>query len=143
MSVSSTIEIFLSKQISGITILSKLEKYGWSYNDHGHATFLPVGDDDDYGWQHVSIPKEELLKILSTKEKQRELIGVAMTWKDTNRGGTFLIRENGTFLMSPDINRKVVEVESYSNITDINWYMTKLIPVFGPLFESISYQEHV
>lgn len=143
MSVSSSIEICLSKQLSGMTILSKLEKYGWSYNDHGHATFLPIGDDDDYCWQHVSIPKEELLKILSTKEKQRELIGVGMTWKDTNIGGTFLIRENGNFLMSPDINRKVVEGESYSNITDINWYMTKLIPVFGPLFESISYQEHV
>lgn len=75
-------------------------------NDHGHATFLPIGDDDNYGWQHVSISKEELLKILSTKEKQRELLGVGMTWKDTNIGGTFLIRENGTFLMSPDINRK-------------------------------------
>ncbi|WP_017692552.1 hypothetical protein [Paenibacillus sp. PAMC 26794] len=135
MSVSSSIEICLSKQLSGMTILSKLEKYGWSYNDHGHATFLPIGDDDDYSWQHVSIPKEELFKILSTKEKQRELIGVGMTWKDTNIGDTFL--------MSPDINRKVVEVESYSNINDINWYMTKLIPVFGPLFESISYQEHV
>ncbi|PIH57646.1 hypothetical protein CS562_20890 [Paenibacillus sp. LK1] len=77
----------------------QIRKFGWSYNDHGHATFLPIGDDDDYGWQHVSISKEELLKILSTKEKQRELIGIGMTWKDTNIGGTFLIRENGTFEM--------------------------------------------
>lgn len=57
--------------------------------------------------------------------------------------GTFLVRENGTIIMSPDINRRILNVESYNKITDINWYMTKLVPVFGPLLESISYEEHV
>ncbi|WP_285079225.1 hypothetical protein [Paenibacillus sp. UMB7766-LJ446] len=68
---------------------------------------------------------------------------MAITWKDTNIGGTFLIKENNTILMSPDVNRKVLDVESYNKVTDINWYTTKLIPVFGELFESISYDEHV
>ncbi|MGE6577824.1 hypothetical protein ACQKFM_23260 [Paenibacillus xylanexedens] len=143
MSASLSIEIFFSEQISGMTILRKLEEYGWSYNDHEHVTFLPIGDNDDYDWKHTVIPKEELLTILNTKDKKGELIGVGMTWKDTNIGGTFLIGKKGTFLMSPDINRKVIDVESYNNITDLNWYMTRLIPVFGPLIESFSYQEHV
>ncbi|MGG4132073.1 hypothetical protein ABEW19_27845 [Paenibacillus illinoisensis] len=143
MSVSTSIEISLSNQISGMSILRKLVEYGWSYNDHGQVTFLPIGDDGDFNWQHVSISIEELLNILETKEKKGELIGVGMTWKETNVGGTFLLQGNGTFLMSPDINRKVLDVESYNKVTDINWYTTKLIPVFGELFESISYDEHV
>ncbi|WP_339307092.1 hypothetical protein [Paenibacillus sp. FSL R5-0519] len=143
MSVSISIEISLSKKISRMTILRKLEDFGWSYNDQGKVTYLPIGDDDEFNWQRKSIPPEELLKILVIKDNQRELIGVAMTWKDTDVGGTFLIEENGTILMSPDINRKVLDVESYNKITDVNWYVTKLIPVFGQLFESISYNENV
>ncbi|WP_145326110.1 hypothetical protein [Paenibacillus xylanexedens] len=143
MSVSASIEISLSKQISRMTILRKLEEFGWSYNDQGKVTFLPIGDEDDFNWQRKCIPTDELLKILAIKDNQGELIGVAMTWKDTNIGGTFLIKKNGTILMSPDINRKVLDVESYNKVTDINWYTTKLVPVFGQLFESISYGEHV
>ncbi|WP_411735174.1 hypothetical protein [Paenibacillus sp. M2] len=143
MSVSISIEISLSKQISRMTILRKLVDFGWSYNDQGKVTYLPIGDDNEFNWQRKSIPLEELLKILVIKDNQRELIGVAMTWKDTDVGGTFLIEENGTILMSPDINRKVLDVESYNKITDVNWYVTKLIPVFGQLFESISYNENV
>ncbi|NUU74527.1 hypothetical protein [Paenibacillus xylanilyticus] len=122
MSVSASIEVTLSKPISRMTILRKLEEFGWSYNDHGKVTFLPVGDVDDFDWQHECIPVEELYKILAIKDNEGELIGVAMTWKDTSIGGTFLIRENGTTIMSPDINRKVLDVESYNKITDINWY---------------------
>lgn len=143
MSVSISIEISLSKQISRMTILHKLEEFGWSYSDQGKVTFLPVGDEDDFDWQHKDIPIDELLKILAIKDNQGELIGVAMTWKDTNVGGTFLIKQNGTILISPHINRKVLDVESYNKVTDINWYTTKLVPIFGPLFQSISYGEHV
>ena len=143
MSVSTSIEISLSEQISGMSILRKLVEYGWSYNDHGRVTFLPIGDDDEFNWQHVSIAKEELFEILDTKDKKGELIGIGMTWKETNIGGTFLVHGNGTFLMSPDINRKVIDVENYNSITDLNWYITKLIPPFGPTIESYTFQEHV
>ncbi|MEC0124145.1 hypothetical protein [Paenibacillus pabuli] len=143
MSVSVSIEIRLSKQISRMTILRKLEDFGWTYNDQGKVTYLPIGDEDDFDWQHKSIPLEELLKILVIKDNQRELIGVVMTWKDTDEGGTFLIEENGTIIISPDINRKVLDIESYNKITDVNWYITKLIPAFGQLYESISFNEHV
>ncbi|WP_337034591.1 hypothetical protein [Paenibacillus illinoisensis] len=143
MSISSSIEIALSKPVARMIILQKLEEFGWSYNDHGKVTFLPVGDVDDFDWQHECIPLEELFKILAEKDNQKELIGVVMTWRDTNIGGTFLVRENGTIIMSPDINRRILNVESYNKITDINWYMTKLVPVFGPLLESIFYEEHV
>ncbi|MEN1987679.1 hypothetical protein [Paenibacillus hubeiensis] len=67
MSVSSSIEVSLSEQISGMTIFRKLEEFGWSYNDHGNVTFLPIGDDDEYDWQSVNIPVEELLRILAIK----------------------------------------------------------------------------
>ncbi|MEK3825859.1 hypothetical protein [Paenibacillus sp. FSL K6-1558] len=143
MSTSISIEIFLSEKISGMTILNKLEKYGWTYNDHGNVAFLPIGDNDNYDWQRTSISKEKLLGILSEKEKSGELIGVVMTWEDTNIGGTFLIRNNGTFLMSPDINRRFIDIEGYNKVTDLNWYMTKLLPIFSSLLESFSYQEHV
>ncbi|MBE7682941.1 hypothetical protein [Paenibacillus sp. P13VS] len=143
MSISSSIEIALSKPVARTIILQKLEEFGWSYSDHGKVTFLPIGDVDDFDWQHECIPLEELFKILAEKDKQKELIGVVMTWRDTNIGGTFLVRENGTIIMSPDIKRRILNVESYNKITDINWYMTKLVPVFGPLLESISYEEHV
>lgn len=143
MSISSSIEIALSKPVARMIILQKLEEFGWSYNDHGKVTFLPVGDVDDFDWQQECIPLEDLYKILAKKDDQKELIGVVMTWKDTSIGGTFLIRENSTIIFSPDINRRVLKAESYNKITDINWYMTKLVPVFGPLLEYISYEEHV
>ncbi|GGH61383.1 hypothetical protein GCM10008014_36760 [Paenibacillus silvae] len=143
MSVSSSIEISLSESISGSTILNRLEEYGWSYNDHGMVTFLPVGDDEDYNWQRMNITITELLEVIHKKEERGEVIGVVMTWMDTNIGGTFLIRETGAFLMSPDINRKVLKLGNGSSSTDINWYITKLIPVFGSSFQSITYQEHV
>ncbi|WP_308722636.1 hypothetical protein [Paenibacillus polysaccharolyticus] len=143
MSTSISIEIFLSEKISGMAILNKLEKYGWTYNDHGNVAFLLIGDNDNYDWQRTSISKEKLLGILSEKEKSGELIGVVMTWEDTNIGGTFLIRNNGTFLMSPDINRRFIDIEGYNKVTDLNWYMTKLLPIFSSLLESFSYQEHV
>lgn len=143
MSISSSIEIALSKPVARMIILQKFEEFGWSYNDHGKVTFLPVGDVDDFDWQHECIPLEELFKILAEKDNQKELIGVVMTWRDTNTGGTFLVKENGTIIMSPDINRRVLNVESYNKITDINWYMSKLVPVFGPLIKSVSYEEHV
>lgn len=89
MSVSISIEISLSKQISRMTILRKLEDFGWSYNDQGKVTYLPIGDDNDFNWRSKSIPLEELLKILVIKDNKRELIGVAMTWKDTDVGEHF------------------------------------------------------
>ena len=143
MSISASIEIYLSESMSAMTILHQLETYGWTYNDHGGVTFLPVGDHDDYHWQHSDVPKNDLEEIIRAKESQGEVIGVAMTWKDTNIGGTLLICEKGTFLMSLDINRKLIEAGGGWSTTDVNWYITRLIPAFGSLVESVSYQEHV
>lgn len=143
MSVSTSIEINLSKPTSGIAILKKLKQFGWTYNDQGKVTYLPVGDEDDFNWRHEYLPLVELDKILALKDEHRELIGVALTWKESNIGGHFLVNQAGKILISPDINRKVLDINSNNKITDMNWYITKLIPAFGQLYESISIEEHV
>lgn len=66
-----------------------------------------------------------------------------MIWRDINIGGIFLVRENGIIIMSFDINWRIFNVESYNKIMDINWYMIKLVLVFGLLFEFIFYEEYV
>ena len=144
MSTFASINIALKQPASSIKIIQILLNYGWTFNDEGKVSYLPIGDDDNFDWQHEKIAVESLMKILEKKEQGKEALGVIMTWGETSIGGAFLFWQNGKILISLIINRKTFLSESMFEITDVNWYLSKLLPAFNQdnfFIESFSYEE--
>jgi len=139
--VSNQVEV-----ISAVDIIQRMLKFGWTLNDGGVVSYLPLGDQDDYDWQRVRITIDELLPMLREKEQKNEVIGVGMTWKDTDIGGEFLFRGSGEISISLSINRKTLRDTMGGVVMDLSWYLTKLLPILSQgdlIVESFSYQEHV
>lgn len=147
MSVSANIDLRLAfpnkPETFMMTDIQLLLSFGWSFNDGGTATYLPVGDNDNFDWQRVAISDANLLDILWKKEKSGELMGVAMTWQNTGIGGEFLFFQDGLISLNLSINRKKIKGYKY---TDINWYIERIFPALNKdqtRIESFSYSEHI
>lgn len=146
MSTSASINIRLNcEYVSPTKIINIFLDNGWTFNDNGFMSYLPIGDNDDFNWQSKNIDKDYLLKILAEKEQKKELIGVVITWKDTEIGGQLLIWDKGDISISLTLNRKLIDTEKSDRITDVNWYLKRILPIF-PMnnleIESFSYEEH-
>jgi hypothetical protein len=92
MAVSASIDIRLGNQdvpISKSQLIKQLLDFGWTLNDCGKVSYLPIGDEDRFDWQREEISIESLMAILDEKEKHGETIGVAMTWQNSCIGGSF------------------------------------------------------
>ncbi|GMA97769.1 hypothetical protein [Pelosinus sp. IPA-1] len=147
MSISASIDIKLafrdSQTISKVALIQSLLDFGWTFKDCGNMTYLPIGDEDKFDWKTENISVESLMVLLNEKEKRDEQIGVAMTWKDSGIGGDVLLMKNGEISVSLTINRRVI---IDSDITDVNWYLVKLLPALNDnnlIVESFSYEEHI
>ncbi|MBP2633658.1 MAG: hypothetical protein H6Q70_4286 [Firmicutes bacterium] len=151
MSVSASLDIKLiqrqTHELFSVKIIEKLLDYGWNFKNEGVVSFLPVGDKNNFDWQSNDISLESLINILENKEKAHEIIGIVMTWKDTGIGGEFLIIENQKISINLSINRRFIGDDITNlKITDVNWYLSKLLPAFrceDILLEYFCYQEHV
>lgn len=145
MSIAASIDIkYIIGQYGNIKVINKLLQYGWSLNDNGVASYLPFGDEDDFNWRSENISFDNLMAILQKKEQSGELIGVVLTWKDSGIGGQFLFWNDGHISINLTLKRKMIET-STTKITDVNWYFTKLLPIFNEvelLVESLAYEEH-
>lgn len=119
--------------ISAVSILKVLIEHGWNLVNNGKVLYLPLGDDDDFDWQEDEINESVFLNIVYQKEKANEVIGVGMTWKDTSIGGTVLICSALDISFSLTINRKRL----INNITDVNWYLEKIIPCLDTDFTTV------
>ena len=133
MSHAAGINITISSSTKSILeLIEVLLNNGWSVKDHGHISYLPLGDEDAFNWQHIAIEAWlKIVEIFKQKEKNRELIGLVMTWKDTNIGGEFLFFPDGQLLaVSWGVNRKVLK--HCADFTDHSWYLTR---VLAPLLQ--------
>lgn len=144
MSISSCVELGVSDSIefSVLAAIRLLLNAGWSFNYEGSVFYLPIGDDGDFDWQREDLSASRLLDILSKKEELGELIGVTMTWEETGVGGEFLFHKSNLIVINLSINRQVTLL----TLTDVNWYLSKLIPALrggGISVESIVFSEHV
>lgn len=134
MSIQASIEIeFLNlpqNYNSSVDLIKLLINSGWTLNDNGGISYLPEGDNDNFDWVLWSkISQVELMNILEKKETKKELVGVVLTWQYTNIGGSVLFYANGiSFILNRD--RKILYGLHDFKMTDANWYVSRLIPIF-------------
>lgn len=125
-------------------MLKDLISGGWSIINNNSISYLSIGDDGDYDWQEDDMPLDDFFNIVRIKEKNSEVIGIMLRWKDSEIGGSFLIYSNLEITFSICINRKKVNLGNNEEITDINWYIERLIILLKSknyIVESFSYEE--
>jgi hypothetical protein len=128
MSHAAGINISMSSNTKSIIeLIEILLNNGWSVKDQGHISYLPLGDEDAFNWQHVVIPSwSKVVETLKQKEKNREMIGLVMTWKDANIGGEFLFFPDGRQLaISWSVNRRTLK--HCADFTDHSWYLSRIL----------------
>ncbi|MDR2572090.1 MAG: hypothetical protein LBD23_17570 [Oscillospiraceae bacterium] len=129
MSVSATLTFTIHKydvNVTWVDIIKFLLENGWTVNDCGKMTYLPLSDNNTFNWQHEEINEKKLFKILEEKEKSKESLGVSITWLDTNIGGNILTHNENEFSLIITINRQKIKLYERKTITDVNWYLLKL-----------------
>nr|WP_174506364.1 hypothetical protein [Acinetobacter sp. Marseille-Q1620] len=140
MSVSASIEIQFT-HINSIDIVLLLLNSGWTFEDNGHQSYIPIGDNDEWDWRWEHLKNNELLDILKIKQNLREVIGVGITWKDSERGGELILNNDNSLILNLTNNRLV----SKSTVTDFDWYLEKIVNVFNSnaiFIESIKCYEY-
>lgn len=146
MSVSASISLrIIDYQLrtiaSPVKIIRALINNGWNVQRGGLIDYIPLGsNDDNFNWKVEPISIELLMNTLIKKEQQGELIGVGVTWQDTYIGGTLLLWDEKkaltkkiytplSFSLSSD--RKILIDYGHFKITNVNWYLEKLLPVLN------------
>jgi len=148
MSVDASIDLRIVKYKTGAVIsptetLKILLSNGWRViTDNGEAFYKSLnvnGDDDISNWTIGKITLPELMKIFEEKEQRGELIGVTINWQNTLIGGGVLLygekemRQKNihtSMTFSLDSDRQLIPGIDPFEITDVNWYLTKLLPAF-------------
>ncbi len=127
MSIMASIDFKLSKEgLTPVDIILGLMRHGWKMYDYGYKMYLPINDDDMFDWQRTKISDNEILEILKKKEELGELLGVFLSWQDTNIGGDFLIYQDCFVSIILNCGRQT----NKDNSTNFDWYLPKLIPIF-------------
>lgn len=147
MSTSASLTIKLKstnkKVLNPQNIINALILGEWRIFDENKVLFLPIGDND-YDWQSDSISYEDIMSIIETKYNQSEVIGFLLFWEKTNIGIHILIHSEFDLAISLSVNRKKLKCCDGTYLTDVNWYMERLIPALNNnefLVESFSYEE--
>ena len=130
MAKSGDLKLIINHNNNSINAFDLLEKFmssGWTLNYYGKISYLPLGDTD-FDWHYASMDeKYKIIDILKNKINNQELVGIVITWNDTNIGINALFYPFlDKLIFNIDINRKTI---SSLDITDFTWYIEKLIPV--------------
>ena len=148
MSISASIDVKINNKTECpiINIIKSFINGGWRVKDDDNKiTYLPLGDNGDFDWQHEMISMNELMDIIEKKESAAELIGISMYWKETNIGVELLSRSSVELSFSLDINRKRIQESNIMSITDANWYIERTVSILkhqGHYVESFIFEEY-
>lgn len=129
MSIQSSLDFQLVYG-EGQTVIDLFEcliNNGWNYSCNGKITYLPVGDHGDYDWQCHQMSVNQLREIMKEKLLHNEVIGITMTWENTEIGGDFLFWPDGNLSLIVNKNRKIL----INQFTDVSWYISRILPVFN------------
>lgn len=126
MSISSSIDIKFTEKVDPIILIESFLNNGWSLDDFGHISYLPVNDGGRYDWEWLDTSEStKFMSIIRTKNENGEVIGVAFTWEKSEVGFEMLLWESRKCLsLMLSINRK--QISESSSITDFSWYFEKL-----------------
>lgn len=135
MSVEASISVRYSiswkNDLYATQLIQILLLEGWTFGDDEGSSYLPLGETEGFDWIiQEKISSDLLMNILIEKEKRHEIIGVVMTWQDTNIGGSFIFREEHKLSILLNVNKKIIPNGKITKLTDVNWYFSHLIPIF-------------
>ena len=118
------LRVQLSEGMSSMDVLAALISGGWVLDDLGSITYLPPGDED-FDWTSRGHDALDLVeRDLQQRVRQGEVLGVVLTLRETDIGGTFLFYSDGRVIFSPIVNR----VLRADGSTDADWYLSRLLP---------------
>lgn len=144
MSIDSSffIKFKNGKSFSSKYLVQTLISKNWQVSDDdGKILYLPIGDKD-FEWQYRNIPINEFLDLVDEKDRRNEVIGILFYWKKTNIGIHMLIYPESELSCSLSVNKKTFDSNN-CKLTNINWYLERLIPALSDFceIESFSYEE--
>ncbi len=121
-------------------IVMAFNQIGWGYSGV-QKEFLPLNDEEDgFNWETQPLTVEELLSMISEKQKCGELCGVILYHQDSDAGISLLAKDTKEVQISISINRKIV----CKDFTDASWYIENIIAKLegiGCIIQSVEYQE--
>lgn len=150
MSIDANIMIGITNDInqphSAIEIIEVLLKNGWSITHNNRVSYLAAGDKDNSEWIFTDkINIHNLEAIIKEKENEKEVVGIVLTWDNTDIGGAVLFWPNNKISLGLDSNRQIISFQNDYTITDFQWYLQKILPPLNDVFgvEYFSCDEHV
>lgn len=140
MSHSASVLIYTSSAIPVVTLLEALTGIGWELNYHGDLFYLPLKDQENYDWQSSSIDLwPEVKTILSTKQRDQEVVGIGLSWKEEVTSGLFLFHPDHSISVLIGAHR--IRISQADAFTDFSWYLSRLLPCLtsaGCIVESVA-----
>ena len=118
------LRVQLSEDMSSMDVLSALLSDGWVLDDLGSITYLSPGDEDFDWTSRGHDARDQVERDLQQRARQGEVLGVVLSLRETDIGGTFLFYSDGRVTFSPIVNR----VLRADGTTDADWYLSRLLP---------------
>lgn len=145
MSVDASFDLSIIKNdiyhFSAKDLLSEMMCKNWNVVHKGKICYLPL-HDTLFEWTEKDISESALMEIVTQKEQKHEIIGLVLYWQNTDVGVSMLIFPDDKITFGLMINRVKLDVGLNMDITDINWYMERIICCFEKFqIDEISFQQ--
>lgn len=150
MSMTYNFRISIAKKenmnLQSTNIIDCFLNAGWSlYSEKNEIIYTDIGDNDDFNFAAKTINKNEYFDIVNQKEKNHEIIAVALFYLEEcyRCRIDIMITPEFDILISPDDMTKKMLLPSL-NILDMNWYLCKIIPCLNNkdmMVEGVSYTQ--
>ena len=151
MSVTYNIKINIVRRqkidLSATDILESLIDAGWGlFSEENLIIYTDLGDDDDFNFMSKSMNKNQYYTIVKQKQKNDEVIGLAMFFLEDNyryRIDVIITSEFEIIISPDDATKKMLSYDL--DLLDVNWYFYRIIPYLTNkkmLVESFSFSQY-